>query len=140
MYNSGKIFAGLIVFVVLAASPFLLNIASTAPKPPEVELTPKAKQAGKCVEPKEFMKTSHMQLLNEWRDAAVRDDLRVYESSTGKHYHISLQNTCLDCHSNKDKFCDRCHNYVGVGQIYCWDCHIESKEKEKLWASNEENS
>jgi hypothetical protein len=36
---------------------------------------------------------------------------------------MSLTNTCLDCHPNKDTFCDRCHNYMAVSP-YCWDCHI----------------
>lgn len=132
-----KIIAGLIIFVGFATAPFWLNAGKAAPTP-EPELTPKAKEAKVCVESTEFMKTSHMQLLNTWRDAAVREDMRVYESSTGKEYDISLQNTCLNCHSNKDKFCDRCHNFVGVGQLYCWDCHIESKEKQ-LWASKDVN-
>jgi hypothetical protein len=139
MNNHGKatIGIGIIVFLILAASPFLLNLGKTS-KVPEPELTQRAKDAKECVESKEFMKTSHMQLLNDWRDAAVRDNLRVYINDKGNEHHISLQNTCLDCHSNKDKFCDRCHNYVGVGQLYCWDCHIESKEKQ-LWAAKEEN-
>jgi hypothetical protein len=33
----------------------------------------------------------------------------------------------MDCHSNKSKFCDQCHNYVDVDP-FCWDCHIEPKE------------
>jgi hypothetical protein len=35
--------------------------------------------------------------------------------------------TCLECHSNKTKFCDQCHNYLDV-QPYCWDCHLVPKE------------
>jgi hypothetical protein len=46
---------------------------------------------------------------------------------TGKVYYKSLQVTCMDCHSNKSKFCDQCHNYMGITP-YCWDCHIEPKE------------
>jgi len=26
---------------------------------------------------------------------------------------MSLSQTCLGCHSNKEKFCDACHNYSG---------------------------
>jgi cytochrome c oxidase subunit 2 len=39
---------------------------------------------------------------------------------------MSLQNTCMHCHSNKQKFCDECHTYVAV-KPYCWDCHIAPK-------------
>ncbi len=35
---------------------------------------------------------------------------------------MSLTLTCLECHSNKDKFCDRCHDYLRVSPG-CWDCH-----------------
>jgi hypothetical protein len=40
---------------------------------------------------------------------------------------MSLTRTCLDCHSNKAEFCDRCHTYMAVDP-YCWDCHVEPKE------------
>ncbi|MCF7809732.1 hypothetical protein K9N50_01950 [bacterium] len=31
--------------------------------------------------------------------------------------------SCIECHSNKEQFCDRCHTYMSVDP-YCWDCHI----------------
>jgi len=34
----------------------------------------------------------------------------------------------MKCHTDKAKFCDRCHNYVGVTPN-CWDCHVEPKGK-----------
>ncbi len=80
------------------------------------------------MEAKEFMVESHMQLLNDWRDEAVRQGKRVYVATNGKEYVVSLQNTCMECHSNKSKFCDQCHNYAEVNP-YCWECHIEPKEK-----------
>jgi hypothetical protein len=43
---------------------------------------------------------------------------------------MSLSNTCLDCHSNKAEFCDRCHNYASVSP-YCWDCHIDNPKENK---------
>jgi hypothetical protein len=73
------------------------------------------------------MRAEHMKLLDEWRREAVRDANRVYKSSTGKIYDKSLQNTCMECHSNKSKFCDQCHNYTGIAP-FCWDCHIQPKE------------
>jgi hypothetical protein len=85
----------------------------------------------KCVESKAFMRTEHMQLLNNWRDSVVRDGYRQYISTTsGKHFNMSLQNGCMNCHSNKKKFCDQCHNYMAV-KPYCWDCHIAPKEEDK---------
>jgi hypothetical protein len=69
-----------------------------------------------------------MQILNDWRDAVVREDRRVYVSSTGKQYDMSLQNTCMKCHDDKEKFCDKCHVALSVDP-YCWTCHIEPKAK-----------
>lgn len=137
IYNAGKIIAGLIVFVVLLTFPFWYS-GGKAAETLEVELSPKAKKAGHCVEPKEYMRREHMQLLNDWRDAAVREGNRTYVNAKGESYTISLQNTCVDCHSNKDKFCDKCHDFMGVSALYCWDCHLEPKEKE-LWASTDGN-
>jgi hypothetical protein len=75
------------------------------------------------------MKSGHMQLLDDWRDSAVRDGKRIYEGADGRRHYISLQRTCMHCHSNKKKFCDECHSYMAV-KPYCWDCHIEPKESE----------
>ncbi len=133
MYNGGKIIVGLIIFVALFTFPFYYNIGKVNAKPePKIDtpaiqhLAPEEKH---CVQPKSFMRGGHMQLLNQWRDSAVRDGSRVYEGMGGKKYYISLQNTCMKCHSNKKEFCDKCHNYMGVTP-YCWSCHIAPKEKE----------
>ena len=77
----------------------------------------------------EYMKAEHMQLLDVWRDSVVREGQRIYVNPEGKEFNMSLSNTCLDCHSNKAEFCDRCHHYASV-RPYCWSCHIENpKEK-----------
>jgi hypothetical protein len=131
MYNGGKIITGLVIFVGIVAFPFLYTTGTTAKKPePKVDTPVIQKLAEKkCVEPKEFMRPEHMKLLMTWRDAALREGKRVYVGAGGKEYTISLQNTCMNCHSNKKKFCDECHNYMVVTP-YCWDCHIQPKEKE----------
>ncbi len=133
MYNGGKIIAGLIIFVVLASFPLWNNMGKATVKPdpkidtPEILKLPENER--RCVEAKSFIKTEHMKLLNEWRDWVVRDGDGVYINAEGKKYTMSLQNTCMKCHSNKKKFCDECHNYTAV-KPYCWDCHIAPKEKE----------
>ena len=132
MKNKGLIITGLIIFLVVVLTPFWLNFGTQAEQP-EPELTAKAKAAKQCVESTEFMKTEHMQLLDRWRESVVRHGERVYVNSQGKKFNMSLTNTCLDCHDNKDKFCDKCHNYASV-RPYCWDCHnskvinVDSKE------------
>lgn len=133
MYNGAKIIIGLIIFLGLVIFPFIYSGGKATPKPdpkvdtPEILQLPESER--KCVESKAYMKKEHMTMLNEWRDWVVRDGVTHYVSTSGKEYNMSLQNTCMKCHSNKEKFCDECHNYTAVSP-YCWDCHIEPKEKE----------
>jgi hypothetical protein len=137
LYDGGKIIIGLLIFVGIATFPFYYNIGKKNAKPePKVD-TPAIqeweKQYGKkeCVESKEFMRTEHMQLINLWRDSVVRNMNRLYISTSNhKKFNMSLQNGCMQCHSNKKKFCDECHNYMAV-KPFCWDCHIQPKEKEE---------
>ena len=123
MYNGGKIITGLIIFVLLITAPFLLNVGQ-ANELPEISLnTPVINQLSEkqCVESVEFMRSQHPQLLNDWRDQVVREGQTVYVSSSGEEYEMSLDNSCLQCHSNQSQFCDACHNYTSV-ELYCWDC------------------
>jgi hypothetical protein len=125
MYDTGKILIGLVIFVAIVTVPFWYNgITGKASAVPEPEIKTDAKQ---CVEATAFMKESHMKLLDEWRDEVVRNQERLYEGIDGKTFDMSLTNTCLDCHSNKDAFCDRCHDYVGVSPT-CWNCHVIPEE------------
>ncbi|MGC2063849.1 MAG: sulfate reduction electron transfer complex DsrMKJOP subunit DsrJ [Thermodesulfovibrionales bacterium] len=129
MYNGGKIIAGLIVFLAFFAFPFYYNLGKANARPEPKLNTPVIQQLAekKCVESRDFMRAEHMQLLNDWRDAVVRDGNRIYVNKEGKSHSISLQNTCMNCHSNKKEFCDTCHNYMAV-KPYCWSCHIQPKE------------
>ena len=127
MYDAGKIFIGLILGIILLLMPFWPTGGKWAAKAPEPELTPKAKEAKVCVESKSFMRMNHMKLLDQWRNKVVRKTDRIYISSSGKVFERSLQNTCMDCHYNKSKFCDKCHNWADVDP-YCWQCHISPKE------------
>jgi hypothetical protein len=123
MYDSGKIIPGIILFVGLFTFPLWSNLGKAAPAPkPELPKTEKV-----CVMDTAFMKTEHMVLLNDWRDKVVREANRVWVGPDGKEYQMSLQNSCMQCHASKAKFCDQCHNYAGV-KPYCWECHLEPKE------------
>lgn len=128
-YDLGKVAVGLLIFIVIFAFPLLYNRLKAAPAP-EPQLTEKAKTAKMCVLPTAEMKTEHMQLLDDWRDTVVREAKRIYVAQDGRQFNMSLTNTCLDCHSNKANFCDKCHNYVAADP-YCWDCHIIPEEMKK---------
>ena len=125
MYDAGKVVAGLVVFLVLVTSPLWYNaVSGAAVTRPQLKLPTDSTQ---CVESTEYMRASHMDLLNQWRDRVVRQGLREYRSQlTGKTYEMSLSGTCLDCHASKAEFCDACHTYMAVSP-YCWSCHVEPK-------------
>jgi len=130
MYDAQKIVPGLLVFLVLMTFPVWFNKGKAAPPPNLALNTPAIQQLKdkRCVESKDYMSADHMQLLDSWRRAVVREGDRFYRASDGKEYAMSLSGTCLGCHSNKEQFCDRCHNYEGVKPT-CWSCHVVPPEK-----------
>ncbi len=127
MYNSKYIIPALVLFVVAVTAPFWLNIGTPTYEYPKVAL-PQGEGMEECIEDVAFMRSEHMALLNEWRDEALRDGNRVYISSKGKKWDISLQNTCMECHTNYEDFCKKCHDTNSVDP-YCWSCHIEPQTK-----------
>ena len=123
MYNSKAVILGIIIFVVLFTSPFWASMLGKSYTSTGIALPKNEKE---CVENVDFMRDKHMQLLNEWRDEALRKENRTYVASNGKKWTISLQNTCMSCHVNKAEFCDKCHDSNSVSP-YCWDCHVEPR-------------
>ena len=121
MYNKRYIIPGIVLFLAACAFPFLVGIASGPYTRPPLAL-PEGETA--CIEPVAFMRTEHMRLLIEWRDAAVRDGKRTYVAGDGKPWEASLQNTCMSCHANRRQFCGTCHDANSV-RPDCWTCHIE---------------
>lgn len=150
MHKGGKIIVSLIIFLAVLSFPYFYNMGK-ANAGPDVNLnTPAIQQLTdkQCVESPEFMKANHMQLLNQWREASVRNGQSVYINSQGKSFEISLQDTCLNCHSTEvekaaktegmsnpalnasPQFCASCHDYSAVKPL-CWSCHFEPKEAVK---------
>ena len=127
MYNKGTIIAGLALFVLFVTFPIWFNGLDAGPLP-KPELPPGGEK--QCVAPAAEMRDKHMQLLNEWRDDVLRNADRVSVTVDGKEYRKGLQMACMQCHSNKEKFCDSCHEYAAV-QPTCWDCHLTPAEAKK---------
>jgi len=125
MHDAGKIMAGLVVFLAIVTAPMWYQLAKgEEPGPPELKI---ATGNQRCVAPTPYMRTNHMNLLDEWRDEAVRSGERTHVGPDGTAYEKSFSVTCLSsCHSSKEEFCDRCHEYVGA-RPYCWDCHAEQR-------------
>jgi hypothetical protein len=125
MHDGGKIIIGLLVFLILVTAPLWYNLGSgQAGNVPELE---RASRGEQCVRDSTWMTAHHMNLLNEWRDEVVRHGDRFETGPDGAKYEKSLTNTCLGCHRSKERFCDRCHNYLSVDP-YCWECHIIPEE------------
>lgn len=146
-YDEKKIFAGLAIFVGVVAFPFLYRAALGKPakrptleRAAESQTDPVMKQMlqGRkdCLLPAEQMRGKHMDMLDTWRHSYVRDGLTTYRDKAGNPVYWpanadgsrrpmlkSLSKTCIGCHANKDKFCERCHNYAGA-KPFCWDCHV----------------
>ena len=121
MYNAKAVIIGIVIFVAIFSSPFWTSWIGQDYTKTGVVLPTGEKQ---CIEDTEFMRAQHMRLLDEWRDQALREENRVYESAlSGKKWVISLQNTCLKCHNNYAEFCEKCHVANSV-YPYCWTCHI----------------
>ncbi len=126
MHDRGIIYCGLLIFVGAFTFPVWHGLAAhTTTKGPQQALPANAKE---CVEPVDFMKSSHMQFLVDERDRVVRNGDRTLLAFNHKTYNLNLTSTCLtECHSGKADFCDRCHAYAGVAPS-CWNCHLDSKK------------
>jgi len=121
MHDAGKVIAGLVIFLGVLTSPMWYQaMKGAAAGAPELKIE---SESPVCVAETSYMRSLHMDLLDDWRDEAVRDGDRLYVGLGGAEYDKSITGTCLgSCHSNKEEFCDQCHQYVGA-EVYCWDCH-----------------
>ncbi|NGZ28560.1 MAG: Hdr-like menaquinol oxidoreductase cytochrome c subunit [Magnetococcales bacterium] len=93
------------VFVVLAT---LASIPGWSA--PELQ-KPQGKE---CIRPTDWMRRNHMDFLKDRREDTVRQAVRLPKESLL---------TCQTCHQSREKFCDRCHDYVGV-KPDCFECHV----------------
>jgi len=132
IYDAKYIFAGLVIFFALVTLPLWKNLGKAMPAPVPKLDTPViqklAEKDRKCVMSTAYMRANHMTLLDDWRTEVVRSGKRDFVGLGGTKYNASLQNTCLECHSNKAQFCDQCHNYVAVTPT-CWGCHLDRTQK-----------
>jgi hypothetical protein len=120
MYDGSKIIPGLIIFVLLVSFPVWYNHGD-AGEAPVLEMP---KDGLQCILPAAEMRPKHMQLLNEWRDDALRRGEREFTVKVGDQmFQKGLTITCMECHSSFQRFCNECHDYVAV-KVYCWECHV----------------
>jgi hypothetical protein len=83
--------------------------------------------SSKCIAPTEYMRSHHMQVLDDWRHSGARDN-HPYISPDGHKFTKSLD-TCLGCHGAGGIFCFSCHQYANA-KPNCWNCHISPLEQQ----------
>lgn len=114
-----------VVPLVLIVFPFVYSVADALfAGEPEVFLELPEDEEN-CVRDTEYMRYHHMNLLLEIRDEVQRDGARkrafgmsvCYPEEEGGDCHI-----CRDCHANRDRFCNQCHNAVNLTPD-CFGCH-----------------
>jgi hypothetical protein len=78
-----------------------------------------------CVEPTDFMRRNHMEVIKHQRDETVHNGIRSTKHSLAG---------CVECHASrsaegavipvdeKGQFCEACHAFAAVG-MNCFDCH-----------------
>jgi hypothetical protein len=114
--SSGK---GLILVVVLIAVillplaySLLSSVLAQSAESPRVFLERPDPKYKECVEDTEYMRFHHWELLRRVREEVVRYGIR---GDVGLH-------TCKDCHVNRERFCNQCHNSVSLFPD-CYGCH-----------------
>ncbi len=120
-----KVITVVAVFLIILMLPFLYNWVSIGlfktVQQPELVI----EKTGNCVKDTKYMRTSHGKLLIHERSRIVRE---------GERGAIGLS-TCRKCHTNREEFCDRCHNYAGVLTLNekagCFACHYYPKTKKE---------
>jgi hypothetical protein len=94
---------------------------------PFLEMPDPEQHGEDCVKDTEYMRYSHMELLLEIREETVRE---------GKRGEIGLSvgdQNCRDCHSNRERFCNECHNTANL-YLDCFDCHYYPESDSEITA------
>ena len=99
------------VLALLALAVAVVSLPSPvqAGGPPQLEKA----QGEQCIRDTDWMRRNHMDFLKHRRALTVREGVRIRsESLLG----------CANCHTSRERFCDRCHTYAGVAPD-CFECH-----------------
>jgi hypothetical protein len=101
----------LVIFLPLGYS-VVSRVVPGAGEPTAVFLEMPDPQHEECVKDTEYMRFHHWELLRDVREEIVR---------YGNRGEISLKG-CVNCHPNRERFCDACHNAASV-RPDCYGCH-----------------
>lgn len=114
--TGGKGRLAIVILVVIVIVPFAYSTVAhvLAQGQPETEpfLAPVDPQHENCVKDSTWMRYHHWELLRGIREEVVR---------YGKRGEVSL-NTCQECHTSREQFCNRCHDATSLTPD-CFGCH-----------------
>ena len=82
------VFGLLILVALVALRVFWPTVKAEKIPSPTVKVT--AIDSTACIAPTEYMRSHHMQLLNEWRNTGARDN-RPYVNAAGKKFQKNIQ-------------------------------------------------
>lgn len=127
--DAWKVVIGVVIFLGFFTFPIWYNLALGQQDWNEPTIA--AGAGSECIMERSKIRVEHMELLDDWRDEAVREAHRFRPNVQGTHRNKSLTKTCMGCHTDREEFCGRCHTFVGVegelfSEVYCWDCHVDS--------------
>ncbi len=119
--------ANAVVRGLLAVAGLVWALGTQTAAADENFVNPGSKAAGleNCVEPTEFMRRNHMELIKHERHIAVHEGIRDSKYSLAG---------CIACHVAPGpdqepvsvyaagQFCNRCHEYAAV-DVNCFGCH-----------------
>jgi len=120
--GSGLVRLGLLAPALLLAGLVATLAGCSKVEPPAPELLAQAR-GDQCVEPTDFMRRDHMNILMHERDEAKR-----YGRRNPDHSFVG----CIDCHvsptASRDEpathFCLACHEFNAV-RMDCFQCHTD---------------
>ena len=112
--NTSALLSVILIVVILIPLGYSVvsGVINHANKSSEVFLERPDAKYKDCVKETRYMRFHHWQLLRGIREEIVR---------YGKRGDIVL-NTCKECHTSRERFCDRCHNAASV-RPDCFGCH-----------------
>jgi hypothetical protein len=132
-FKSGPARSGLLPHALLVLA-WLLPVAlaqATGVGDFVVDTSPAAK-LDNCVEPTEYMRRNHMEVIRHQRDTTVYGGIRSTKHSlagcVGCHVGYDAQHKPVAI-DDKGQFCAACHNYAAV-TLNCFDCHATIPEGE----------
>ena len=101
------------VMVIIILSPIAFSAVSRFfTEGPQPFLERPDEKYENCIKETEYIRFHHMDYLKEIREEYVRYGIREAEGIT----------TCKNCHTSRERFCDRCHNIADL-TIDCFGCH-----------------